>query len=256
MSSFFRQAFDALKEANLVLVVIDSRFPQMMRVSDMENWLKRKKIPFILVLNKMDLLMGKKPDVKDWLSEEIPIVLVSALPKRNIIRLRSLIFSMLKDGGNVAVVGYPNAGKSSLINALAGRHAAPTSKQAGFTRGRSRIRLREGIYLFDTPGVIPLNENDSFQLMLMNARSPNQLRDIESLAMQLLEWLPSQEIWSDWLQRTYGFSPKGGKDGDEQLAELAIHWRKIRKGGIPDLHTAAIKLVLDWQGGSKKSRIV
>ncbi len=251
MPSYTYHVFSALKEADLVMEVVDARFPNIMRNEEVEQFLRARKVPIILVLNKIDLLHGKKPDL-DWEAlkkKDISAVGVSCAPKRNILRLRGMIYSKLKDGGKIAMFGYPNAGKSSLINALSGRHAAPTSSQAGFTRGRSHIRLREGVYLMDTPGIIPLDDRDEFLLMLFNARSPNQLHDIQDLAMQLLEWLPTHAYWSDWVFRSYGVKLVG--DGEEQLGALALHWRKIRKGNAPDLHSAAVKLILDWQAGWK-----
>ena len=252
MSSLFRHALEAIREADIVLEVVDARFAHLMRNKDTEAFLRGKNIPFILVLNKMDLLHGKSALILGEKDPNILAVPVSCAPKKNISRLRFLIFSRLKEGGKIAIIGYPNAGKSSLINALAGRHAAPTSSQAHFTRGKALVKLKEGVYLIDTPGVIPIDERDVFQLMLFNAKSVNQLKDVESLAMQLLEWLPAQKYWSDWLFRSYGISLSG--DGDEQLDALAKHWNKMKRGGVADLHRTAFKLIQDWQNGVKFSR--
>jgi ribosome biogenesis GTPase A len=249
MPSFTRHAFSAMDDSNLVLEVVDARFVDMMRNHDVEYHLKLRKIPVIVVLNKMDLLMGKTPDYSEMKKEGIPFVPISCAPKRNINRLRTLIFSLMKEGGTITVMGYPNTGKSSVINALTGRHAAPTSKQAGFTKGKSKVRLKEDVYIWDTPGIIPLDEYDPFTLMLFGAKSPNQLKDTEVLAMKLLEWLPTHPFWSDWSFRMYGIVLKG--DGEEQLEQLALHWKKVRKGGFPDLHASAIKLIHDWQSGFK-----
>lgn len=249
MPSFTRHAFSAMDEADIVLEVVDARFASMMRHHTLENHLRSRKIPFILVLNKVDLLQGRGIDESGLKYDGLVWIPIACAPKRNINRLRSLIFSRLEKGGKIAVVGYPNTGKSSVINALAGRKAAPTSKQAGFTKGRSMIKLKEGVYLIDTPGVIPLDEYDQFTLMLFNAKSPNQLRDVQGLAMKLLEWLPTQKTWSDWLVRTYGVQLTG--DGDEQLDALAVHLNILRKGGVPDLHAVSIRLIHDWQSGLK-----
>lgn len=247
MSSLFRHAFEAVKDADLVLEVVDARFAAYMRNAEMEQFLNRKKIPFIIVLNKMDLLHGKNPASDEFAREELDSIPISCAPKKNINRLRSLIFSRLKNGGKIAVIGYPNAGKSSVINALSGRHAAPTSKQAGFTRGKSFVKLKEDVYLIDTPGVIPIDERDNFKLMIFNAKSVNQLKDVDTLAMELLEWLPDHPYWKEWIVRTYGLSVRG--DGDECLEQLARAWNKMQRGGVPDVHAAAIKLIQDWQNG-------
>ncbi|MEK6970183.1 MAG: GTPase [archaeon] len=252
MPSYTRHAFSAMDDSDLVLEVVDGRFVDMMRNHDVEYHLKIRKIPFIVVLNKMDLLMGKAPDFSSMKGEGVPYVPISCAPKRNINRLRTLIFSQLKEGGTITVMGYPNTGKSSVINALTGRHAAPTSKQAGFTRGKSKVRLKEDVYIWDTPGIIPLDEYDQFTLMLFSAKSPNQLKDLEVLAMQLLEWIPAHPFWADWIFRMYGLVLSG--DGEEQLEQLAVHWKKMRKGGFPDLHASSIKLIHDWQSGFTSAR--
>jgi len=252
MSSLFRHAFEAVKDADLVLEVVDARFAAYMRNPDMEDFLNRKKIPFIIVLNKMDLLHGKNPASDDFKREQVDSIPISCAPKKNINRLRSLLFSRLEKGGKIAVIGYPNAGKSSVINALSGRHAAPTSKQAGFTRGKSFVKLKEDVYLIDTPGVIPIDERDNFKLMIFNAKSVNQLKDVDVLAMELLEWLPDHPYWKEWIVRTYGLSLSG--DGDECLEQLARAWNKMQRGGVPDTHAAAIKLIQDWQNGIAPSK--
>jgi ribosome biogenesis GTPase A len=61
----------------------------------------------------------------------------------------------VKRGVQIAVIGYPNTGKSSLINFLIGRSSTPVSQQSGFTKGIQKLRLSTGIFLMDSPGVIP-----------------------------------------------------------------------------------------------------
>ena len=55
----------------------------------------------------------------------------------------------------VGVLGYPNTGKSSIINALKGRASAPTSPVSGYTKGMQWIRASKRMYLLDPPGVFP-----------------------------------------------------------------------------------------------------
>jgi len=64
------------------------------------------------------------------------------------------------------LIGYPNTGKSSVINMITRRGVAKTAKQAGFTKGMQKIRMDDKILILDTPGVIPVSkystENKSF----------------------------------------------------------------------------------------------
>lgn len=246
--------FEAVKEADVVLEVVDARFPDLMDHSDVRDFVRRKKKHLILVLNKSDLVRGKKNFFAENSSIQNPIVAVSCNPKRNINLLRSLIYSKLPDGGKVAVIGYPNTGKSSLINVLSGRHAAPTSKQAGFTKGKSFIKLKDNVYLLDTPGVIPFDEKNPFLLVLVGAKSPNQLRDPQFFAEELLDWFQTKEEWKDWVLKTYAVSFPDGFDSSEKLDFLAIHLNRVKKGGLPDSRTMSIKLLLDWQIGNKTKK--
>ncbi|MDP2667013.1 MAG: GTPase [Candidatus Diapherotrites archaeon] len=245
-----KHAFAAIKEADVVLEVVDARFADIMQNRPLEKELVRRGKIVVLILNKMDLLPKDIPRVTRTFSDDLKIVSISCTPKKNIRLLRTLLFSLLPHGGKIAVVGYPNAGKSCVINALAGRHAAPTSKQAGFTRGRSMIKLKEDTYLLDTPGVIPLAERDEFRLVLVNAKSPNQVKNPQTAAEQLLEWLPTHPHWGTWIQRQYGVDLEGA-DGYECLENLAVKLNRLRKGGLPDTRAMALKLLLDWQQGAK-----
>ena len=249
--SLFKHAFLAMDEASIVLEVVDARFADLMQNIDLERKLLRKGKIVILVFNKIDLVPNPK-EYEDARAEGIFTVAVSCAPKKNINKLRSLIFANLPNGGTIAVVGFPNSGKSSIINALTGRHAAPTSKQAGFTRGKSLIKLKDDVYVFDTPGVIPYDQRNEFQLLLVNAKSPNQVQDIENPAVELLGWLRKSEQWSGWLKYKYDFDLKD-TNAEEALEALAQKMNRLRKGGLPDTRSMAIQLWHDWQKGKTKS---
>ena len=250
--SLFKHAFLAMDEADVVLEVVDARFADMMQNVDLERKLLRNGKIVILVFNKLDLV-DNKADYENARAKNLYTIAISCAPKKNINHLRALIFSKLPQGGKIAVVGFPNVGKSSVINALTGRHSAPTSKQAGFTRGKSLIKIKEDVYVFDTPGVIPYDQRNEFQLLLMNAKSPNQVQDIENPAVELLTWLRKSVLWGKWLQKQYGFE-LGTLNAEDALEQLAVKMNRLRKGGLPDTRTMAIQLWHDWQKGKSKSK--
>ena len=91
----------------------------------------------------------------------------------------------------VMIVGIPNVGKSSLINKLAGKKAAQIGNKPGVTKGKQWIRIRKGLELFDTPGILwPKIDNREVGLNLAYVGSiKDEIMDIEEIAFSLLEFL-------------------------------------------------------------------
>jgi len=144
---------------------------------------------------------------------------------------------------NVAVVGYPNTGKSSIINMLSGRKVARSSISAGYTRGEQIVKVSENIYLIDLPGIIPFEEIDQADLALIAAKSPWQIRNVQAAAERLIIALRRNGV-----KEIMGFDISS-KEPEEVLEELAIEKKKLRKGGMPDIDSISKILLLQWQKG-------
>ncbi|MCX6799206.1 MAG: 50S ribosome-binding GTPase [Candidatus Diapherotrites archaeon] len=247
----FRHAINAIKEANIVLEVLDARFPAQTRNVVLEkNILLAGKV-LVFVLNKSDLVGTKKAgETKKELSKTAPCYFVSAQKHLGTKRLRKELFKIAaKKRVKIAVIGYPNTGKSSLLNALAGRKAARTSAQPGFTRGSQFVRISENAQLVDSPGIIPFEQRSEFELMLVAAKSPNQLRDIEGMALQLIEWLQKQGTGA--LKKEFGI-PENETDSEKILEEIAAKKKRLSRGGKPDTSATAMLLIKEWQEGKIK----
>jgi len=140
----------------------------------------------------------------------------------------------------VGVVGYPNAGKSSLINAMIGSQlkvksvSGTTKKTAWLRMGRVRIQ--------DSPGVIPARD-DKVALGLTASKDPHKMKNVENVALSLLG------------MGKVGESVKGFYGVDRVLSDydalLEIGKRKgfLLKGGIVDVDRASVLVVEDWQKG-------
>ena len=89
-------------------------------------------------------------------------------------------------------MGYPNTGKSSLINYLKGKKSAKTSITAGFTRGEQIFRISERAVLIDTPGVIPFMRGGEAKLALMASKSPQDLQNPVFSAQKVLQEMQSK----------------------------------------------------------------
>jgi len=124
----------------------------------------------------------------------------------------------------VGVVGYPNTGKSSVINALKGKASTKISLQSGFTRGKQNVATKN-FTLVDTPGVIPYKEKGN-----LISKDWTKIKDPEDAVMDL----------------------KLIKDYDE-LEQYALNKKMIKKGGIPDTVRAARHLLKEWQQGHQSS---
>lgn len=221
-----------LSQSDVVLEVLDARFPDLTRIRAVENYVKKKGKGLIFVLNKVDLV--SKEYAEDWkkiLSREAPTVFVSTKKRWGTRILRKTIKSLTeKRPLYVGVVGYPNVGKSSLINVLVGRHAAGVSPKPGFTRGEQLLKLARGIYLIDTPGVVDTDEETL--LLLVGGKDPSRAKNPELAAHILLTNLHAM-----------------GELPYRDLEEYAKAKGFLLKGGEPDVRRAAIDLIRRFQRG-------
>lgn len=156
-----------INNSDIILEVLDARFIEETRNKEIEKLVLKNKKKLIFVINKSDLI-NKDKIKKEELSEIYPYVFVSAKARKGTKELRNRIKIESKKVENiidketgrisVGIIGYPNTGKSSLINTLKGKRVAGTGSEAGFTKGLQKIKLSEGLLLVDSPGVIPKEE--------------------------------------------------------------------------------------------------
>ncbi|MBQ3437377.1 MAG: ribosome biogenesis GTPase YlqF, partial [Fusobacterium sp.] len=158
-----------LKLIDVVLEVVDARIPVSSKNPDIANLSKTKKR--IIVLNKSDLV--SKNELIKWkeyfknkkLADEA--VEISAETGFNVKQLYSAIDKVSKDKKEkllqkglkkvnirIIVLGIPNVGKSRLINRIVGKNSAGVGNKPGFTKGKQWVKIREGIELLDTPGIL------------------------------------------------------------------------------------------------------
>ena len=161
MNKARKQIEEILPQIHLVIEVLDARIP-FSSENPMIGKLRGDK-PCIKVLTKSDLAdpvmteqwieyLDKKQGVK-------ALALTTRQPEKTqtIIDLCRKMLPEKDKGHNdihVMIMGIPNVGKSTLINTLAGKTIAKTGNEPAVTKGQQRINLRNGIMLFDTPGML------------------------------------------------------------------------------------------------------
>ncbi len=283
---------DAMKKvidiSDIVLEILDARYIEETRNLEIEGKILDAGKILIYVLNKSDLINVEELEkqIPKWMR---PYVFVSATQKIGLSNLKSRIKMEAKrvisnrkyniknektigeenwDRVHVGVIGFPNAGKSSVINFVSRRSVAPTAAKAGFTKGMQKIRMSEGILILDTPGVIPedsyTTEKRGFAKdVKVGARSYADVRDPERAVLFLVRApLPEDENCltdrekimadeakraSEAIEKFYGIKAEGNVE--VLIDELGKKRRFLSKGGKIDEDRTARLILRDWQEG-------
>ncbi|MFH0868578.1 MAG: GTPase [Candidatus Woesearchaeota archaeon] len=236
---FWAVAKKIVRDADVVLEVLDARFPNITRISRLEKMAKGK---LILVINKADIVSEKTLDKIENEFKNSKHVLVSSKNSRNISSLIKLI------EGKVAVIGYPNTGKSTLINRLSSGGRAGTSSESGFTHGKQLISGRKGVMLMDTPGIVPFEGRDEVRLGLVSGISPSKLEDPDLVATKLIDIFKKNNCLE--FGEYYGVDMS--LDSYSILLEIGKKRHMLLKKGEIDERRAAILVLEDWHKGKIK----
>ena len=236
-----------ITESDIILEVLDARFPKETQNKEIEGFIKNQGKKIIYILNKSDLVESMK---KSFL---FPSIYISS-KKRNggkLLRDRIKIEAkkIKKDQIIVGVIGYPNTGKSSLINLLIGKKSARISPEAGFTKGVQKLRLSSKILLLDSPGVIPNEEYSTIGKFTkkhseIGVKTYDKIKDPEIIVAELMRKYPQT------IERFYNVNADG--DSEILLEKIGEQKRFFKKGGEINTDTAARFVIKDWQTGKIK----
>lgn len=163
-----RRLRDALKLVDVVVEVRDCRIPLATAHPEVSNWVGNR--PRVLAMNRADMVPDAARGVwREYLLSrgETPRF-INAKQGKGVRELKKLALEvgskvnerrerrgLLPRPVRCVVIGYPNVGKSALINRLVGKRAAKSSNKPGVTRNFQWVRISDSIELLDMPGVIP-----------------------------------------------------------------------------------------------------
>lgn len=144
---------------------------------------------------------------------------------------------------SIGFVGYPNTGKSSVINTLKKKKVCNVAPVPGETKVWQYISLMRRIFLIDCPGIVPVGAHDTETGTVLKgvARVENLESPSEHIATVLSRVKP------EYIRRTYNL--REWRDADDFLAQLAYRMGKLLKGGDPDNNTCAKMVLNDWIRG-------
>lgn len=245
-----------IAESDVIIQVLDARFIKETRNQIIEKRIKENGKVLINVINKADLADIRKID-KNLLERLSPYLFVSCRlrqGKRKLIRFLMMTSRKIKnqDNMNVAVIGYPNTGKSTLINFLTSRASAGTGKESGFTKGIQKIRLAKGIMLIDSPGVIPKEEYSSeskklgLKLAKISVKNYNSVKNPEIVVAEIMKSCPGV------LENFYQIDSK--QDVEILIEEFGKRKRILKKHGLVDTDKTARFILKDWQQGKIRNQ--
>lgn len=261
MTAARKKAAETMARTDVVIEVVDARLPEASRNPMIEELRRHRQRPCLKLLNKADLA---DPEVtRAWLAyyNQQPGVLAVALSCKkaaDVARVPGLCRQLAphrNDGVKplrMMIMGIPNVGKSTLMNALLKRKVAAVGDEPAVTKSQQSLSLGSNMTLTDTPGMLwPKIEYDSDGYMLAASHAVGTNAVIEEavaafLADVLLVRYPQA------LVERYGLS-QAGLDGPavvEGVARRRGCLRRTREGSVPDLEKAALVLLTDYRSGA------
>jgi len=256
-----------LKLVDMVIELVDARLPLSSRNPDIDHIVGQK--PRLLLMNKSDLA---DPSInilwETWFKDHHQSVLLidsvtgkgfhqieqeaRKLLKEKIERDRSK--GMVNRSITAMVVGIPNVGKSSFINKISGRASAKTGDKPGVTRGKQWVRMKNGLELLDTPGILwpKFEDVEVGKKLAFTGAIKDEIIDIEELTCNLLEFL--RDYYPQNLMQRYQLDHVVGLKGFELLDLIAKKRGCIVAGGELDTFRAA-SIILDEFRAAKIGKI-
>jgi ribosome biogenesis GTPase A len=258
MATSRKKAAETMAKIDVVIEVLDARIPGASSNPTIEQLRLHRQRPCLKVLNKSDLAdpAATAAWVRHFSSQKhVKAVALSCKKAAEVAKIPALAASLVPNRGGMhkpvrmMVMGVPNAGKSTLVNALLKRKVAKTGDEPAITRHQSRWDLGDNMALIDTPGLMwPVIRHESDGLMLAASHAIGENAFIsEEVATFLGDVLLAR--YPALLAARYECK-SGGLDGPALIEAIARKRGYLLKGNRPDYEKAGNALVFDYRSGA------
>ncbi|EMP39759.1 Guanine nucleotide-binding protein-like 3 [Chelonia mydas] len=271
--SFCRELKKVIEASDIVLQVLDARDPLGCRCSQVEQIITQsggnKKL--LLVLNKIDLV--PRENLEKWLhylKNEFPTVAFKSsmqlkdrsVQEKKLTKKRARIdlsrgsmcfgseclVKLLRDhcrtqdkAIQVGVIGFPNVGKSSIINSLKEMRACNVGPVRGVTKCMQTVHIDKQIKMIDSPSIIAAPSNSALALALRSTTDIEESGKLLDAVNAILKHCSKQQMM-------LYYNIPDFRNSVEFLTLLAQKRGMLKKGGVPDTESAAKLLLYDWTG--------
>ena len=260
MTKAVRMMQENIKLIDLVIELVDARTPMSSKNPDIDSLAGNK--ARVILLNKADLAdpAGNAAWTEYFKKKGFHVLEINARTGAGVRAVQGLVQEACKEKIErdrrrgiknrpirAMVVGIPNVGKSTFINAFAGKGCTKTGNKPGVTKGKQWIRLNQNLELLDTPGILwPRFENQQVGERLAMIGSINdEILHVDELAAAILIYL--QKHYQGKICERYETEESG--DAYAMLKEISIQRKCFLKGEEPDLLRTSRIIVDDFRGG-------
>lgn len=246
------ELYKVIDSSDVIVQVVDARDPMGTRCRHVEEFLKKERPHkhLVTVINKVDLVPTWV--TRKWIAEiskDMPTIAFHAsiqhsFGKGAVINLLRQFAKLHTDRQQISVgfIGYPNVGKSSLVNTLRKKKVCKTAPIAGETKVWQYVMLMRRIYLIDCPGVVYPQGDTETQIILKGVVRVENVKDPENHVQGVLD-----RVKVDHLRRHYQIGE--WTDTEDFMTKIALKQGRLLKGGEPDICSIAKVVLNDFQRG-------
>ncbi|MBA4501809.1 ribosome biogenesis GTPase YlqF [Marinobacterium marinum] len=250
-----KEIAQVMDEIDVVIEVLDARLP-MSSENPLVDMLRKGK-PVLKLLNKQDLADPKR--TREWLDyfnakDDITAIALDIQQKAVIKRIPEMCKQMVPARTRqdrpvrAMIMGIPNVGKSTLINALLGRKIAKVGNEPAVTKAQKKYSVHNGMALSDTPGILwpKIEDEDSGYRLAASGAIKDTAIEHEMVAAYTAGFLLRD--YPERLQERYKLKdlPAGR---EALLDELGRRRGCLRPGGVVDRHKASEILLTEMRAG-------